>query len=321
MDSLLDHLKAAHSTSEMVERASDSDADELQARLSSLSSTDTSHAMQLARTLGDLVSCLDRLRALTPSSAPSSRPASAHITSTPPLDEVTMFEQLSRDAHALRTSDLGEVAQAEQAILWNRVDSLLETVASQCRQQDRLPSYEDEDAPEYDFPDDATISSPRLKTSKGAGQPPPTEEKMAADLDTVSEAIERLYFVSPQLANQRVDPARRTALREVQLAKLGAAIERLSKGRLEDQRADVPILEPPPTKAVNLGKARAIELDRIIESIDKAASRTLADQRVSISARQRAVLVEARRTAKEVSAELEREGVAEAARRRVCRHS
>lgn len=108
-------------------------------------------------------------------------------------------------------------------------------------------------------------------------------EKMQRDLDSVSTAIERLYVVSPQLANQRVEPDRRK-LRERQLAKLGNAIERLSSGRLDDQRATAsPVSEEEPgERRKRFQREKNLELDRLIDQIDRAASRTLADQRVDL---------------------------------------
>ena len=108
-------------------------------------------------------------------------------------------------------------------------------------------------------------------------------EKMQRDLESVSTAIERLYIVSPQLANQRVEPDRRK-LRERQLAKLGNAIERLSSGRLDDQRATAsPASEEEPSeRRKRFQRQKNLELDRLIDQIDRAASRTLADQRVDL---------------------------------------
>ncbi|GAA5909960.1 hypothetical protein JCM8208_006398 [Rhodotorula glutinis] len=126
-------------------------------------------------------------------------------------------------------------------------------------------------------------------------------EKMQRDLDSVSEAIERLYVVSPQLANQRVEPDRRK-VRERQLVKLGNAIERLSQGRLEDQRAvalpaedeeederDVAGLERRRAQSVER-EQRA--MDRMLDQIDRAASRTLADQRVELNGKRKTANVD-----------------------------
>ncbi|GAA5858087.1 hypothetical protein JCM9279_002115 [Rhodotorula babjevae] len=123
-------------------------------------------------------------------------------------------------------------------------------------------------------------------------------EKMQRDLDSVSEAIERLYVVSPQLANQRVEPDRRK-VRERQLVKLGNAIERLSQGRLEDQRAvalpaEVEDDEEEGEVGQEKRRAQTVEreqraMDRMLDQIDRAASRTLADQRVELNGKRKMV--------------------------------
>ncbi|GAA5981760.1 hypothetical protein JCM10908_004598 [Rhodotorula pacifica] len=130
-------------------------------------------------------------------------------------------------------------------------------------------------------------------------------EKMRRDLEGVTEAIERLYIVSPQLANQRVEPDRR-ALRERQLANLGNAIERLNQGRFDNQRA-----APVQQASLRLAQATAEGLpfrtdtsleakktdreafDRMLDQIDKAARRTLADQRVELNGKRKALVDEA----------------------------
>lgn len=128
-------------------------------------------------------------------------------------------------------------------------------------------------------------SAPRARQRKISGA---HNEKMQRDFENVTSAIERLYLVSPQLANQRVEPDRR-ALRERQLAKLGNAIERLSQGRLENQRAvpspavDEDGQESTPQSRTGTRRAREQRaFDRLLDQIDKAASRTLADQRVEL---------------------------------------
>lgn len=124
------------------------------------------------------------------------------------------------------------------------------------------------------------------------------QDKLAMDLEHVSAAIERLYGVAPQLANQRVEPDRR-ALRERQLAKLGNAIERLSKGRLENQRAARPLPlsgpgglldenateeEAQAAAEARLAAAKDKALDQLISQISRATERTLTDQRVELGA-------------------------------------
>ncbi|BGP16007.1 hypothetical protein JCM10213v2_004000 [Rhodosporidiobolus nylandii] len=112
-------------------------------------------------------------------------------------------------------------------------------------------------------------------------------EKMQRDLDNVTSALERLYVVAPQLANQRVEPDRRKQ-RERQLAKLGNAIERLSKGRLEDQRAVAnPLVDEEPESHAKRRKREQEALDRLLDQVDKAASRTLADQRAELNGKRK----------------------------------
>ena len=135
-------------------------------------------------------------------------------------------------------------------------------------------------------------------------RPSMSDEKMHYELDDLTSAIERLYVVSPQLANQRVHPNRQKS-REMQLAKLGSAIERLSKGRLEDQRAQLPVAS---TSSVKVNKRRSMnavedrkELDSLIDSIGKAANRNMANQRVTMSPRQLNLLEGTRKTVLEAS--------------------
>ncbi|GAA6050151.1 hypothetical protein JCM3770_000426 [Rhodotorula araucariae] len=146
-------------------------------------------------------------------------------------------------------------------------------------------------------PASAAASSARPAADRTRKVSSAHSEKMQRDLDSVGEAIERLYVVSPQLANQRVEPDRRRQ-RERQLAKLGNAIERLSQGRLEDQRA-VPSPLVDEDDAGELDGARSAvqrrekdqrAFDRLLDQIDRAASRTLADQRVELNGKRKEVL-------------------------------
>ena len=219
-----------------------------------------------------------------------------------------------------------EVERAERDLLWGRVDDLSEKVGQLCRDraavavaQPHSEAQADEkvqdwtvDAP---FPD-TEADLPRYSTdhfrpsfppayvepassSSDWEKPPPSPstvrrshaqpqhaEKMALDLESVSLAIERLYRVSPQLANQRVEPDARSLVRKSQLAKLGNAIERLSRGRLDDQRAAPSPFQLDPEQAqfkkARLERLNDTALDRLIDQIDKAASRTLSDQRVDL---------------------------------------
>ncbi|GAA5981830.1 hypothetical protein JCM5350_005740 [Sporobolomyces pararoseus] len=304
---------------------------------------------ELARSLGSLLICIDRLASISVA-----------------LNRLSNFEEHESVGVAR------EVEQAERDLLWGRVDDLSEKVRTLTRQRfeaaqmeeeeeedlvpeprsarasldnsqwsrrsrdvawdaaslSSLPSYNQEhdvyspnlppgyfhnhdlqgDEKEILDPDVKAPLSPRsplqpdLEVSTSANLDQPTRrvrkvssmqsEKMQRDLDSVSQAIERLYVVSPQLANQRVEPDRRV-LRERQLAKLGNAIERLSQGRLDDQRAaSLPsTIHEPETQAERSRREREA-VDKLIERIDKAASRTLADQRVELNGKRRAVIPE-----------------------------
>lgn len=333
--------------------------DELQARVATLALDLPPSDADLARSLGSLLACMERLlsisrvRGLPASSAQPHSPAASGAVGAPP----NVYATLEREARALqswsREADTvvgaaREVETAEKELLWGRVDDLSERVGALCRERARATlveereetrsgrerhqtiaedeksgewaaeqslyetSMDSHDLPRYstdhtghhlppayaheteqDFSSDWEKApvSPELSPSTSTSSPiqrthrPSTahNEKMQLDLENVSMAIERLYLVSPQLANQRVDPDRRL-VRERQLAKLGNAIERLSKGRLDDQRAIASphISEEAEEKAVRIKRMQDAALDKLIEQIDRAASRTLADQRVDL---------------------------------------
>ncbi|GAA5928185.1 putative polyadenylation protein [Sporobolomyces koalae] len=315
--------------------------DELQVQVDLLARKIPTEDAELARALGSLVACIDRLAALSKV-----------------LDGLTDPEFSSRQGERAVGAAV-EVECAERDLLWGRVDDLSERVRLLTRQRagleapdtGRVTATESLNAsvgrgPEFaDLPwttsgrqfswDAASISSlptyqhehdlssppllpgyydrdlaadqkasidreEKVSASLSSGQassmnnqlpsevairqsldnmPSSRSEKMQRDLDSVSQAIERLYIVSPQLANQRVEPDRRL-LRERQLAKLGNAIERLSQGRLNDQRAaSIPLLASEPETQAEKSRREQKAVDLLIERIDKAASRTLADQR------------------------------------------
>ncbi|GAA5878827.1 hypothetical protein JCM16303_007198 [Sporobolomyces ruberrimus] len=314
-----------------------------------LSTTDA----ELARSLGSLLICIDRLASISVA-----------------LSGLSTLEEESEQRGHRAVGAAREVEQAERDLLWGRVDDLSEKVRTLTQQRaesaqedededeveerspkprsarasletfqwsprsrdvawdaqslSSLPSYNlDSDVaspnlpPGY-FPQDfldlkdghdwdiKTTLSPRspsqleASTSTATDQPvrrirkvsSMQSEKMQRDLDSVSQAIERLYDVSPQLANQRVEPDRRL-LRERQLAKLGNAIERLSQGRLDDQRAkSLPATVHQPETQAERSRREREAVDKLIERIDRAASRTLADQRVELNGKRRALVAD-----------------------------
>lgn len=232
-----------------------------------------------------------------------------------------MFMTLQKQALSLQTSQryrsglpkagILEVQKAEVDLLWSRIDELLarihdlsvvsEQSTSQAtyeyrytKSRDYEPSiseYSLSDLPIYDDqPGTALLPPSYLSDGKNttaqtssAGQ---RSEKMQYEYDDLSNAIERLHAISPQLANQRATASPvvdRTKIREGQLAKLSTAIERLSKGRLEDQRAVLTPSSTPPLSDRAKEKMKMQELDGLLDSIGKAAGRSLTDQRVEIA--------------------------------------
>ncbi|RUS26726.1 hypothetical protein BC938DRAFT_484202 [Jimgerdemannia flammicorona] len=96
-------------------------------------------------------------------------------------------------------------------------------------------------------------------------------EKMQRDLDNVLEAIERLTRVAPRMNDQRVELTDRQA-RDMAAAAVYNAVQRLSKGRLEDQRATTP-----------QALTKYETLNRLVEQITKSAARGMNNQRVELT--------------------------------------
>lgn len=326
LNTLIEQLRSLPSSSTgMVELTTWSEPiDELQARLKLIVSPDAA----LAVSLGTLLHCIERLMVLyagAPSTRPSRPASSAGVASwTGGSDGVTVspfdvYEAIEREADALRSNTrdreaatrgaLREVEQAEKDLLWARIDLLLVQVKMLSRDGDTVPVPMTSELPQYELPpgygnvdgDAAEVMMvPDEKRRIVGGR---TDEKMARDLEGVTEAVERLYLISPQLANQRADPDRRQA-RELALVRLGNAIERLSRGRLDDQRANtIPGQRNGKERADDYAARRRQSLDQLLDSIDRATKRTLSNQRASIDPRQRTILLEARRAAKDAMAD------------------
>ncbi|RUS13739.1 hypothetical protein BC937DRAFT_94845 [Endogone sp. FLAS-F59071] len=100
-------------------------------------------------------------------------------------------------------------------------------------------------------------------------------EKMRRDLDNVLSAIERLTRVAPRMNDQRVELTERQA-RDMAAAAVYNAVQRLSRGRLEDQRAEAPV-----------ALTKYETLNTLIEQITKAAGRGMNNQRVELSTTKR----------------------------------
>ncbi|KAI8141975.1 hypothetical protein BJV82DRAFT_670077 [Fennellomyces sp. T-0311] len=139
--------------------------------------------------------------------------------------------------------------------LWTEMDQLMDAVY--CLGYERChapPAYTDLDEEEY-------IPPP----------PPYVSEKTQYDLDNLFAAIDRLSHVAPRLNNQRVDMTERQA-NELAAASIGKIVDRLSLGRMNDQRATLP-------------KCKDAMLRDLIVQICHVASRSFDNQRVSLDTR------------------------------------
>lgn len=227
----------------------------------------------------------------------------------------SMFATLQKQALSLQMSNrcqqrsfpnegVLEVQKAEVALLWARIDELLARIHDLSNQQSANQSYEfrwsrskeyEPSISEYSLSDLPIYTDEQMAGTEALLPPSYPEEKpvsrnknekLQLDLDNLSDAIERLHAVSPQLSNQRVASTAvldRSKIREGRLEKLSTAIERLSKGRLEDQRAVLPVLEPMSAKSKETKRLK--ELDNLWDSIGKANDRRMVDQRVALSPR------------------------------------
>ncbi|CAG8519609.1 10555_t:CDS:2, partial [Funneliformis caledonium] len=158
----------------------------------------------------------------------------------------------------------------ERLATWNEIDRLMEIVASLCRDRlhiDPPPRYS------YDIDDKggSTIIDPPKYSFLGTGIM--NNEKTKVDLDNVISAIERVYYVAPQLNNQRVELNARQK-KELTAATLSSAIQKLSRGRFEEQRAE------------STSVLKYQTLNCLVDQIQKSAAKSLVNQRVELSPRQ-----------------------------------
>ncbi len=242
-------------------------SDRLDARSSSLHAQDA----RLAHALVTLLTDLNRLSVLAPSSSLVSTSAHGLDDSIPSfgnLDALTrQLSEFQSQRHDQSDSEgsLPPVVAVERALLWVRVDENLETVLDLCsqREEDRPhfslsdpPQYDDAELPpDYD-PDQESIMSDTKTLASNSGRMS-MDEKMRLDLDAVTTAIDRLYRVAPQLHNQRVE-LKSSKLRQLESARTAQAA------------------------SVSAGKQRERELERIVDMIGRASERKLVDQTVTL---------------------------------------
>ncbi|RCH81628.1 hypothetical protein CU098_006520, partial [Rhizopus stolonifer] len=166
-------------------------------------------------------------------------------------DKVSTFQ---KDRAQGVMSILAQEASQEMIMLWDEMDHLMNIVTKLAVQQWGLPAYDKipkETPPAYD-----TIH-PCL-----SGKP--------NDLDQLLDAMDRLSHAAPRLNNQRVCLSE-SQVEALAAATLGKNIERLSRGRMEDQRASLPL------------KTRHQVLQDLVHQVQKSASRSLDNQRVSLN--------------------------------------
>ncbi|KAK4046190.1 hypothetical protein OIV83_006265 [Microbotryomycetes sp. JL201] len=325
LQSLLEQTRAADPNS--LSQTLALDGPDLHSLVSSASPNMSSDDAYLAQSLLQLLSCIDRLT--LSSSLTTNVPGAEQGSSSQLVGVVEEVQAAERDLLWGRIDDLSEQVKVlgrrrmttsppEYAPdRSEEVEQLGDSVLPAWKKEHE-PSVASADLPRYAYESDSarppayledTASIESLHEKKdisdsalsGPGQftlavnqrqrVASFSEKTRRDLDGVTKAIERLYVVSPQLANQRADQDRRQ-LRERQLAKLGNAIERLSKGRFEDQRASPALADDESERRARdrLHRIHADALDHLVDQIDRAASRTLADQRVELKGKQRDAL-------------------------------
>ncbi|CAO3572195.1 unnamed protein product [Mortierella alpina] len=143
-----------------------------------------------------------------------------------------------------------------------------------------LPRY-DEHSPQYKTLEKlgsnvptSTLGHPGQQTQTSTSVAGPDDEKTRFDLNNVMSAIERLSKVAPRLDNQRVQLST-SQKRQMAQAHVAHTIERLSKGRWEDQRADVPT-----------ATQRTRDLNGLVNQIVESARASYSTQRAELSPKQ-----------------------------------
>ncbi|KAL0140599.1 hypothetical protein V8B55DRAFT_1508749 [Mucor lusitanicus] len=191
-------------------------------------------------------------------------------------DQVSIFQR--KRAQGIMSIDEADASQ-EMIMLWDEMDHLMNIVCKlavqqqqQQQQQQDPPAYnahhetfltaKDALHAEDDDDDDEQDSTPETITPPAAS---------AGDLDQLLDAIDRLSHVAPRLNNQRVDLTEKQ-VKELAAATLGKTVQRLARGRMEDQRAPLP---------------KHQVLQDLVQQIQKSASRSLDNQRVALNVEQR----------------------------------
>ncbi|KAH8829406.1 HECT-like ubiquitin-conjugating enzyme-binding-domain-containing protein [Flagelloscypha sp. PMI_526] len=284
LTTLLTNLRNIDSSTMIEVRAGQTDSEmltELDSRIQKLPLSTQDNVLATAIVL--LLRNFDRLSQF---GIASSSPSAEHQYYPPPPtdnDLVTTLRHFQRTTSSQSIEGVGAgtrtpVQQVEAALLWSNIEHELEHVAVMCKERNHTgalpPQYIDDhhdpfadhdledDLPEYEhsrssmsFDDRKSVMTKASLTMHGSSATA-AEEKMRLDLESVTMAIDRLYMVAPQLANQRVE------LRDHKRAEM----ERATKSTIS---------------AVSKGKAKENDmkdLQNIIELLDKASQRKFHDQ-------------------------------------------
>lgn len=256
--------------------------EELHDRVDRLAEQLPSASALLARTLVSLATHTHQLSLLHTAPATSSqfclsppRPTSWAAADGP-------FARLRHDLSGLRLQEgAGPVQEVEAALLWAKLDEELEQVLSLCRapapfEESAPPDYQ---PPEYEHPDEyewedeglpryemgasggvaSELKSPAKHGPIGSPLLSTSNEKMRMDLEAVTLAIDRLYFVAPQLHDQRVE-LKKSKLEQMERARAAGTVQaaKQKEGNHQDME----------------------ELDEMLAMLGKAADRKLVDQSV-----------------------------------------
>lgn len=206
-------------------------------------------------------------------------------------DRVSIFQR--KRAAGIMSIDETDASQ-EMIMLWDEMDHLMNIVCKLAiQQQQQPPAYDvnhelflttkdaihdgDDDASATPFTSPPSPPPPAYESIisnnhviKDKKNHNATETSSAGDLDQLLTAIDRLSHVAPRLNNQRVDLTEKQ-VKELAAATLGKTVQRLSRGRMEDQRAPLP---------------KHQVLQDLIQQIQKSASRSLDNQRVALNVQQ-----------------------------------
>ncbi|CAG8699273.1 4872_t:CDS:2 [Racocetra persica] len=234
--------------------------DIIRRQLNSSSSVILSDNYSLACTLAALLGYLYRILELCDSKNPnpcSTSELSNTIQASEEILQSTSNEDIYSTLHKEVTTlqnrraslNLYNNVTDERLATWNEIDRLMEVVAALCHERsnnDPPPEYSN-NLTEGDY--EAVVDPPKYPL------------------------VNRVYNVAPQLNNQRVELSQRQKKR-LTAATLSNVIQKLSRGRLEEQRAD----------SSSIVKYQT--LNRLVDQINKAAERSFVDQRVELSPRQ-----------------------------------